>query len=527
MSSKPVTCPLKFGAYVNNTFLRNESTPISRRSISFKDDGTISIKENFSDGVIKKAWNLDNDITRKYVYIDKDTLEKRHLLIKKTYNDPKYPFAQLQSINEIPDSKWKNDPVKSLSIADGKIVEQKFSGLQPDVLARENGGWVIDEGLRKSSRDPCKGSTGDPKKDEACMIITSLLNMQNGEGYNFSTTTKLVMNDGHGNLVAMMNIDPITERLSSIGVGSSSFQTYLNFIVSSMTYWMQTSDFNLLEKGMRKMVAESKKAAAGKESMIKDKDDLKRWASNYFGSGKPDAGYLEMPFFANPIAINDSDRSFLKDDFLDTEKYSFKDCGVSDSIGLFDADGNYVKHGRKHVKNVVGNTSSSELKKWSWGCISSSKIPPRGFVPARGGELKRSLFKNRKSDDTFETTVKSVREAIDDGIIGLWNAMVESEIAHSSNVTQSTIDEIPAKIMEKLDKTTRKEDVMLVKEVFDSMPREPLVVNGKTVKASPYLIPRKDRSTKGMTRSLSSLSKKGRIVGIETSLSQIQENCEK
>ena len=154
-------------------------------------------------------------------------------------------------------------------------------------------------------------------------------------------------------------------------------------------------------------------------------------------------------------------------------------------------------------------------------------------MPVTGGELKRALDKDRKSLGEYETTEKSVNDAVEDSIIGFWNAMVKSEIGRKNekseriektDLTPEFLNDLPSLIIQNIQKTTRPEDVKLIKSVFNTMPRESIINDGK-VMFSPYLIPRKGRKTMGMTGDLDKLAKKYKIVGVETSFVQLGKDC--
>jgi hypothetical protein len=503
--------------------------PVAKKTTE-SGDGKVIIKSNFTKSAIKKIWNADPKVASEYIYIDKEILERLNPGIIKTYEKDEYPFGKLPSYDAMPPgdapSRWKLAPVPVQVFTKSGMISNEKKPVKADVMIRNNGGWIINEGNRAKSGKFCKHDKDDKNRAIACNGIAALGMLQNKKGYHFKAIAGRI-ESSENEIIADVD-ENVKKKIAAI-TDDPEYSAYA-MLNPRIMYWVRTDDIGYINETISTIVDETKKISSGSKTRIRSLPDLERWTSNVFNDGNGIEGVLsKFPFVPNKEVMRDETAYFSKEDFASAGAFS-KSCSNIGSAVLVDGDGRFIQvnkgTGKKLVKDVISDASVNDLKKWEWACLAHNKPRTETSVVPR-------IVEHKKGIDAIvdKGKIKIARKNIDaemkDVIAISWNAMVKSRLR--SSATKEKLLALPTSILKEFEKVSGKKNVTAVAEAYIAGMKEPIFIEdeGKIVDG-PYITTRKFNDVNGIppASKIGNLIRKGAsIVGIETSLANFSKGC--
>jgi hypothetical protein len=397
--------------------------PVGKISLKRRDDDSFSVVDDFSTSVILKVIEKSKKVAVDNIFLDFDFLGKNYPGLV----DGNDVATKLESLHDY------KDHAAPLSSSRKKRVEKAI---------RSNGGWVV--------REKC---TGTPLKNDrdACDLVGLLKKMQERRGHVFKipiNTSNRIKGDGY-----QIPTNAIGEKINEIAgkldmeenaksniLDNYAFNVYLDVPVESWVLASTVDAAGDVRRAVKRLESEINNASMKeKQSEISGIDDLKRWTSNVLNGGKGHGAVLrKVGFKINDDVLKNPSDNFMKEDFMEPAKGKtisrMNDYCTRPRASLVNHDGKVVefldKNGKTLIINdVIGNSTTDELNRWSWYCWSF----PEHEIPGGNNAIIPVTFKTRRSlkyrqegDDSFTISNNAFDEALKDIGTTLWNAMVLS-----------------------------------------------------------------------------------------------------
>ncbi len=537
------TCRVELEFSVTAKTMTEDSYPVSKRTVAEKD-GHVVVNDDFDQSIIKEIWNMDPDMARDHVYVDRKMLESMYPLVLSTYGNDTYPWDKLRDVSDMPDSRWKHASIDSIAVdKNGKFTRKPYP-VNASLLASKNGGWVVNEGAAKMGVGTagrkeykiCSTFPGDrASRVRACQLLTGLASLQNQKGYHSRARVTGTRRDGDG-LVLSFDESEIKDKVAVLAPGKDNYKLFFNF-KPSILYWVKTGDAAKIDVAIADLSKMFSSASVdGKHGV--DYSKLRRWAANVLnGGGEPSLVVKETPFVQPAVPGT----SFNKNDFTKDPGWFASSCSKLGATVLVDENGKTVpfltsKGKSMTVKDVLKRSKPGDTGKWKWACISTGTVVTddgKAIVPRKMNPIKKSIPHDITGKGMARVSKREIDERSEDIAIVSWNALALSRLS-KGNMEINEMKKLPSSILDGMVRVSGEANRDIIIKVFSKYPKEPIVMEspaGAIELATSPLINidyGKNQETHGISKQseLSRTIDAGEsIVGIETGLTGLFDTC--